>query len=550
MKKLLHRVLPFVFVILFCLSANLPIAAAALCADADGDGEITLRDALCVLADPSMAKDPAGATDAARRILRAAATDAPKCGVFYENDFSDPETLADFTAYRGKWSIRSGKLWLDSMDDDSVESSAFLLYSGAETMHLKNYRIDVDIFDVQTQCGVLARCDDAFIRSDAPSNGFRGYYGFVGADADKCAIGYGNAGNGWGGNISTGDAYYLRRGENLHLTMTVFGDRIFATFTNLATGRIEASLVGANGAWTRGGFGFRMRNKYGKTVAVGNTAFDNLRVTVIDESGLPTAENRSIGHIDNNVTDVLFIGNSYTYVNNLPSMVFEMTVAAGVDASFAMFANGGYSLREFYEDLQNGDAEMKEKLSPAHFNQPMVKGAPVVLTFCADFRRFSKWCEQRNAVPGYDNLMSFMNASMDTLLVAQTFCTLAEEAGLGICYLGTTTYNPQMIIDTLQLPELVFPITTITVGYPDGTPVQVDRLPLEAAVHQEVYHDYTPEDIDRLYEYKESLPENKQFIEENKKETLAQVFTDVRYTKKDSEAMSENLWKVMKQQGF
>ena len=49
---------------------------------------------------------------------------------------------------------------------------------------------------------------------------------------------------------------------------------------------------------------------------------------------------------------------------------------------------------------------------------------------------------------------------------------------------------------------------------------------------------------------KESLPENKQFILENNKETLAQVFTDVRYTKKDSEAMSENLWKIMKKQGF
>ncbi len=71
---------------------------------------------------------------------------------------------------------------------------------------------------------------------------------------------------------------------------------------------------------------------------------------------------------------------------------------------------------------------------------------------------------------------------MDTLLVAQTFCTLAEEAGLGICYLGTTTYNPQMIIDTLQLPAGI-PLTTITVGYPDGIPAQVDRLPLEAAVH-------------------------------------------------------------------
>ena len=136
---------------------------------------------------------------------------------------------------------------------------------------------------------------------------------------------------------------------------------------------------------------------------------------------------------------------------------------------------------QLYSVIVTRDAEMKEKLSPAHFNQPMVKNAPVVLTFCADFRRFSKWCEQRKAVPGYDNLMSFMNASMDTLLVAQTFCTLAEEAGLGICYLGTTTYNPQMIIDTLQLPELVFPLTTITVGYPDGIPAQVDRLPLEAA---------------------------------------------------------------------
>ncbi len=205
---------------------------------------------------------------------------------------------------------------------------------------------------------------------------------------------------------------------------------------------------------------------------------------------------------------------------------------------------------QLYSVVITRNAEMKEKLSPAHFNQPMVKGAPVVLTFCADFRRFSKWCEQRNAVPGYNNLMSFMNAAMDTLLFAQTFCTLAEEAGLGICYLGTTTYNPQMVIDALQLPELVFPITTVTVGYPDGIPAQVDRLPLEATVHEEYYHDYSKADIDKLYAYKESLPENEQFVKENRKETLAQVFTDVRYTKKDNEFMSDNLLKVLHQQGF
>ena len=241
------------------------------------------------------------------------------------------------------------------------------------------------------------------------------------------------------------------------------------------------------------------------------------------------------------------VKNRRTIRKYLPKDINPSLLNDLLETSFRASTMGGMQL---YSVIVTRDAEMKEKLSPAHFNQPMVKNAPVVLTFCADFRRFSKWCEQRKAVPGYDNLMSFMNASMDTLLVAQTFCTLAEEAGLGICYLGTTTYNPQMIIDTLQLPELVFPLTTITVGYRDGIPAQVDLLPLDAAVHDEKYHDYTPEEIDKLYAYKESLPENKQFIEENKKETLAQVFTDVRYTKKDNEFMSENLLKVLRQQGF
>lgn len=203
-----------------------------------------------------------------------------------------------------------------------------------------------------------------------------------------------------------------------------------------------------------------------------------------------------------------------------------------------------------YSVVVTRDAAMKEKLSPAHFNQPMVKKAPVVLTFCVDLNRFSKWCDQRQAIPGYDNLQWFVTGAVDALLAAQTFCVAAEEKGLGICYLGTTTYNPNQIIDALQLPKLVFPITTITLGWPDELPEQVDRLPLEAILHQETYHDYSVEDIDRLYAYKESLPENLKFIAENNKETLAQVFTDVRYKKTDSEFFSEVLLETLKKQGF
>ena len=183
---------------------------------------------------------------------------------------------------------------------------------------------------------------------------------------------------------------------------------------------------------------------------------------------------------------------------------------------------------QLYSVVVTRDAQMKAKLAPAHFNQPMVTTAPVVLTFCADFNRFSKWCKCRKAEPGYDNPISFINAAS----------------------LGTTVYNPDQIVEVLQLPELVMPVATITVGYPDECPAQTERLPLEGILHEEVYHDYTPEDIDRIYAAKEAMPENQHFVTINNKETLAQVFTDLRYKKADNEYMSEVLKKTLKKQGF
>ena len=73
---------------------------------------------------------------------------------------------------------------------------------------------------------------------------------------------------------------------------------------------------------------------------------------------------------------------------------------------------------------------------------------------------------------------------------------------------------------------------------------------MNGIIHNEVYSQYTPEDIDKIYAYKESLPENKHFIEINKKETLAQIFTDIRYRKADNEMMSAGLINVLKRQGF
>ena len=205
---------------------------------------------------------------------------------------------------------------------------------------------------------------------------------------------------------------------------------------------------------------------------------------------------------------------------------------------------------QLYSVVVTRSSEMKQRLAPAHFNQPMVTQAPVVLTICADFHRTTRWCQECKANPGYDNFLSFQNAAIDALLYTQTLCNLMDEEGLGYCYLGTTVYMPQQIIDVLQLPQLTMPVATLTVGWPAEEPPLSDRLPLESFVHSETYRDYTPDDIDTYYHYKEQLEENRHFCEINQKETLAQIFTDIRYTRKDNEAMSEGLLAALKHQGF
>ena len=127
----------------------------------------------------------------------------------------------------------------------------------------------------------------------------------------------------------------------------------------------------------------------------------------------------------------------------------------------------------------------------------------------------------------------------------------AEEKGLGGCFLGTTTYNADQIIEVLKLPRLVVPIVTLTLGYPaEPLPSESERLPLAAIMHKECYKDYTPQSIDAFYKEKETLEVNKEFVRINNKETLAQVFTDIRYTKENCEHFSEVLMHVLKQQGF
>jgi len=205
---------------------------------------------------------------------------------------------------------------------------------------------------------------------------------------------------------------------------------------------------------------------------------------------------------------------------------------------------------QVYSIIVSRDAEKRKELCKLHFGQKMVEQAPVHLTFCADFNRFNKWCVQRDAEPGYDNFLSFFTGAIDALLVAQNVCVAAESLGLGICYLGTTTYQADKLIDFFNLPPGVVPITSIVLGYPAENPEQADRLPHNGIVHYETYRDYTSMEIDSIYREKENLPQTEKLILENGLENLAQIFVHKRYTKKDNLHFSRVFLDAIADQGF
>jgi len=205
---------------------------------------------------------------------------------------------------------------------------------------------------------------------------------------------------------------------------------------------------------------------------------------------------------------------------------------------------------QLYSLIVTTDATLREQLAPCHFNQPMVRQAPVIVTCCADIRRFSLWCRQRGAKPEYDNFLWFVSATIDAMLATQNLILEAEHHGLGICVLGTTLYTAERIAAVLEIPRGVIPVTSVVLGWPDEAPPLTDRLPTEAVVHRERYRDYTPERIDALWADREASEETLNLLRVNDLPNLARVFTEKRYPGRDNIAFSEAYRAALEKQFF
>jgi hypothetical protein len=190
----------------------------------------------------------------------------------------------------------------------------------------------------------------------------------------------------------------------------------------------------------------------------------------------------------------------------------------------------------------------------------MVLQAPLVLTFCADSFRTRQWLTQRGARLNFGNFHSWHVAAFDAIILAQTTALLLEDAGMGMCYMGTTLNSMGAIADYLECPECCLPVTSMVVGWPAEAPAQRDRLHGTTWIHNERYQCPEADDIDRAFKDREVKGWNRyramggavvQKMEALGITSLAQFYTsDMKYAPQEFEENSETLKALLQARGF
>ncbi|MCE9683905.1 oxygen-insensitive NADPH nitroreductase [Halomonas alkalisoli] len=142
-----------------------------------------------------------------------------------------------------------------------------------------------------------------------------------------------------------------------------------------------------------------------------------------------------------------------------------------------------------YSVIHVKDPANRELIAELAGGQTYVATASDFLVFCADMKRPTEASERTGANVVRGMTEQLLVASVDTALMAQNVAIAAESEGLGICYIGGVRNNPQAISDLLRLPEHVYPVFGMCLGYPAHEPDVKPRLPVEAILKEDYYTD-------------------------------------------------------------
>ena len=152
-----------------------------------------------------------------------------------------------------------------------------------------------------------------------------------------------------------------------------------------------------------------------------------------------------------------------------------------------------------YTIIRIKDQAKKKILAKLSGDQPYVEQCPVFLVFCADVHRLENACIMNNETIESSSTEVFIMATVDVALVAQNIMIAAESAGLGGVYIGGIRNNPQDVCDLLQIPDHVYPVFGMCLGYPEKINLTKPRLPSSIILKEDTYS--TDGDEKSLKEY-------------------------------------------------
>jgi FMN reductase [NAD(P)H] len=135
------------------------------------------------------------------------------------------------------------------------------------------------------------------------------------------------------------------------------------------------------------------------------------------------------------------------------------------------------------------DRALRERLAALVPDMPWIGNAPAFLVFCGDAGRLERIGEIRGHTADTGRFEGFFNAAVDAALVLQTFILAAETAGLGCCPISVLRNHPDVVAAILRLPDKVFPVAGLCLGYPAAAGHISMRLPLDLTVHTDRYDD-------------------------------------------------------------
>lgn len=177
-------------------------------------------------------------------------------------------------------------------------------------------------------------------------------------------------------------------------------------------------------------------------------------------------------------------------------------------------------------------------------HQKFIAKAPVNLLFCMDLRRNERLAE-RGFAP-YSVRYSFRHfwiSFQDTVIAAQNICNAADSYSIGSCYIGTIMEFYDGVARMFELPQGVYPVVLLCLGYTDNYPKSKNKFGIKYMVHNEKYKDTDIEDLWNAYIERE----NNQKIELNNErlKIIEEVCINVH-----GEKYAENVVKYIREKGY